>query len=163
MTTPLTWRPTTGADSVPYPPMFDDLESPEARAAWARYLIDSREAAECETADEAIVRCRAEADYFEGGADRFELVLDTLTDAIDRHVADLTGPEAEKWRGMGFEESTFVGFFKTDTLVHAHREMGDAWDRLDRDAFRKAAAKFARTLADLAVDMRAMKSEGGAE
>lgn len=161
MTTPTCWRPSTGADSVPYPSMPLDLDSPQAHAAYARYLLDRQKAAQRETADEAIARCRAEADYFEGGAARFELVLDTLTDALDRHAADLAGPEGEKWRGMGLQESTFVGFGQADRLVRAQCEMSEAWDRLDRNAYRKAAAQFANVVADLAIGMH-VKQEGGA-
>lgn len=168
MTTPTCWRPSTGADSVPYPTELlgdgCDHDSPEAKAIWARYWRDREEAAKRETADEAIARCRAEADQFEHGAARFELVLDTLTDALDRHVADLAGREGDRWYGMGFEESTFVGFGQADSLAHAQREMAEAWDRLDRDAYRKAAAKFANAVADLSIGMMptAATGKGGA-
>ncbi len=165
MTTPTCWRPATGADSVPYPAELlaesVDHDSPQAQAAYARYLIDCQEAANRETADEAIVRCRAEADHFEGGAARFELVLDTLTDALDRHVADLTGPDGEQWRGFSLEESSCYGSGQVDKLARSYAAMAKAWDALDRAAFRKAAAEFSTTLADLAIGM-VVKQEGGA-
>jgi hypothetical protein len=154
MTIPASWRPATGADSVPFPAMPVDLESPQADAAWARYWREREEAAARETADEAIARCRAEAgQYDDGGGARFELVLDTVVGDLDRHVADLAKPDGDKWRGLGWGECSYYGFAEMEKLARVHDAMAAAWDDLNREAFRKAAAEFARILADLALGM----------
>lgn len=153
MTTPVTWRPTTGAESVPLPAVCSDHDSSEARTAWARYWVERDQAERRETADEAVARCRAEADHFDGGGRRFDHVLDTTLDTFDSHVADLKGPEGESYRGLGLDESGFYSGFEIDRMRRAWRTMDDAFGNLDRDAYRKAAAEFARALADLAIGM----------
>jgi hypothetical protein len=153
MTTPNSWRPQTGADSIPSPPTFRDPDSPQARGAWARYWRECEEAAARETVNEAIVRCRAEADCFEHGAARFEVVLETLDHALDRHVADLAGPEGEKWRGFSLDESSIYGLGHVRALATAYGHMEAAWTDLNREAYRKAAAEFASILADLSFGM----------
>jgi hypothetical protein len=159
-------RPKTGADSVPFPAecrhVLNGPESPQAIAAWVRYLADREEAARRETADEAIVRCRDEAAMLDG-AGRFDYVLDAIVDAFDRQVQDLSGPDAERWRGMGLMECCFYGC--ASGLAQAWNEMEQAFSALDRDRFRKAAAEYAGTLADLSAGMRVAetsKQEGQA-
>lgn len=162
MTTPASWRPATGADSVPFPAMPLDLDSPEAQAAFDLYMRRRDEAERRETADEAIVRCRAEAEYFEGGAARFDDVLDTLLHDLDRHVANEAKPGADVYRGFSMGESCFYGFADVEKLARTHAIMADAWEELDHDAYRKAAAEFSKIVAELAIEMRVVKSEGGA-
>jgi hypothetical protein len=152
MTTPTTWRPTTGADSVPFPAIIH-CGGPEADAAYDQYLRDQAAAAMRETADEAIVRCRAEADFFVDGGQRFDHVLEVVIDTFDRQVADLAQPEGEKYRGLGLDECGFYGGWKVDRMRQAWDRMADAFADFDRDSYRKAAAEFAGNLADLAVGM----------
>jgi hypothetical protein len=152
MTTPTTWRPTTGADSIPLPAVCYS-EGPEADAAWAQYWRDCEEAANRETADEAIARCRAEAELFADGGQRFDHVLEVVLDTFDRQVVDLARPQGEKYRGLGLDECGFYGGWKVDRMRRAWDRMADAFGDLDRDRYRKAAAEFAGNLADLAVGM----------
>ena len=150
MTTPLCWRPTTGADSVAFP-ADARLDGPAGEAAFKRYIIDCEDAAMRETADEAIVRCRAEAELLDDGGARFDGVLDCLTTTFDCHVRDLNSPDkatADIARGMGFNEVTYYGDWQIDRLRHANVEMNAAYDTLDRERFRKAAAVFAEVVAD---------------
>jgi hypothetical protein len=155
-------RPKTGADSVPFPAECHGPETPQAMAAWERYWAIREEAARRETADEAIVRCRDEAAMLDG-AGRFDYVLDAIVDAFDRHVRDLSGPDPDSVRGMGLMESCFYGC--GSGLAQAWSEMEEAFSALDRNRFRKAAAEYAGTLADLSVGMLVVetsKQEGQA-
>lgn len=166
MTTPITWRPTTGADSVDFP-ADARLDGPAGSAAYSRYLIDCQEAARRETADQAIVRCRAEADLLDDGGQRFDDVLADLLNTFDGHLADLAGPEGDIWRGFTFEESSFYGVWQIDTLRRAYVEMSGAFQALDRERFRKAAATFAEVIADFGITWKptraaAATTEGGA-
>ena len=160
------FRPQTGADSVPFPAEchqeLNGPDTPQGSAAWKRYWADREEAARRETADEAIVRCRDEAAIFDG-AGRFDYVLDAIVDAFDSQVRDLSGPDPDSVRGMGLMESCFYGC--GSGLSQAWSEMEQAFSALDRDRFRKAAAEYAGTLADLSVGMRVVetsKQEGQA-
>lgn len=153
MPTSTAWRPSTGADSVPLPPLCHDPDGPEARAAWARYWKERADAEQRETADEAVARCRAEADFFTDGGQRFDHVLDVAVDTFDRHVVDLDRPEGLRYRGMGLDECGFYSGFEIDRMRRAWKSMADAFHDLDRDRYRKAAAEFAGSLADLAVGM----------
>jgi hypothetical protein len=160
------FRPQTGADSVPFPAeCHQDLngpDTPQGSAAWKRYWADREEAARRETADEAIVRCRDEAAMLDG-AERFDHVLDTIVDVFDRQVQDLSGPDADQWRGMGLMECSF--YHDASCWARVWQEMEEAFSALDRDRFRKAAAEYAGTLADLSVGMRVVetsKQEGQA-
>lgn len=153
MTTPLCWRPITGADSVSYP-ADARLDGPAGRAAFVRYISDCEQAAERETADEAVLRCRAEADRLDDGGERFDFVLDSLTTTFDCHFRDLNSPDkatAEMERGMGFDESCYYGEWQIDRLRDANAEMRAAYESLSRERFRKAAAKFAEVVADWGV------------
>jgi hypothetical protein len=164
MTTPLCWRPSTGADSVDFP-ADAKLDGPAGSAAYARYLIDCQEAARRETADEAIVRCRAEADLLDDGGHRFDDVIGCLLSTFDGHVQDLAGPEGDLWKGMGFEEYCYYGLYQVDRLRRAHVEMNDAFTALDRERFRKAAATFAEVIADFGIGWKptsAAPAAGGA-
>lgn len=153
MTTPITWRPSSGADSVPLP---DDakLEGPVGSAAYSRYLIECQEAARRETADEAIVRCRAEADLFDDGGQRFDNVLACLLNSFDGHAADLVGPEGYLWDGYTFDECSYYASWQVDQLQRAHAEMSEAYRALDRERFRKAAATFAEVIADFGIGLK---------
>jgi hypothetical protein len=64
---------------------------------------------------------------------------------------------------MGLMESCFYGC--GSGLAQAWSEMEEAFSALDRNRFRKAAAEYAGTLADLSVGMRVVetsKQEGQA-
>jgi len=155
-------RPKTGADSVPFPAECNGPETPQAMAAWKRYWADREEAARRETADEAIVRCRDEAAMLDG-AGRFDHVLEVVVHAFDRQVQDLSGPDADRWRGLGLMECCF--YHDASDLVCAWGEMEQAFSALDRDRFRKAAAEYAGALADLSAGMPTVetsKQEGQA-
>ena len=147
MTTSISWRPTTGADSVPFP-ADARLDGPAGSAAYSRYLVDCQAAAKRETSEEAVVRCRAEADLLDDGGARFDDVLACLTTTFDSHVADVAGPEGEQWKGFTFDESSFYGIGQVDKLRRAHGEMSAAFEALDRERFRKHAALFAEVVAD---------------
>ena len=150
MTTSISWRPTTGADSVPFP-ADAHLDGPAGMAAYSRYLVDCQEAAKQETAEEAAVRCRADADLLNDGGARFDDVLACLTTTFDSHVRDLASPDAaiaELERGMGFNEISFFGDYQIDRLRRANAEMSAAFEALDRERFRKHAAIFAEVVAD---------------
>jgi hypothetical protein len=166
MTTPICWRPSTGADSVPFP-ADAGLGGPAGSAAYSRYLVDCQEAARRETAEEAVVRCRAEADLLDDGGRRFDDVLACLTTTFDSHVADVAGPEGEQWKGFTFDESSFYGIGQIDKLRRAHGEMSAAFYALDRELFRKAAASFAEVVADWGITWKpslppVVAGEGGA-
>jgi hypothetical protein len=162
MIQPAAWRPKTGADSVPFPDICHG-DSPEADAAYVQYHRDREEAARQETADEAIVRLRADADEIEHGVARFDAVLTTLVDALDRQEADLRGPDGERWRGLSLDECCWYGGWQVDELDRAHGEMRAAFETLDRERFRKAAAKFANVVADFGAGWkpREATSQGG--
>ena len=162
MTTPTYWRPKTGADSVPFPAAAK-FRGPAASAAFSRYLVDCQEAAKRETAEEAVVRCRAEADLLDHGGARFDDVLACLTTTFDSHVADVTGPEGELWKGYTFEESSLYGNGHIDRLRRAYVEMAAAFDALDRERFRKAAASFAEVVADWGITWKPTSSPVVAE
>lgn len=150
MTTPTCWRPTTGADSVPFP-ADARLDGPAGQAAYSQYIIDCQKAAERETAEEAVARCRAEADRLDDGGHRFDDVLDCLTSTFDCHVRDLNSPDkatVEMERGMGFNEVSYFGDWQINWLRKANSEMTAAYESLDRERFRKAAASFAEVVAD---------------
>ena len=166
MTSIKSFRPQTGADSVPFPAEchqeLDGPDTPQGVAAWRRYWADREEAARRETADEAIVRCRDEAEMLDG-VGRFYHVLDVIVDVFDRKVQDLSGPHGDEWRGMGLAECCMYH----DALCWGRvwYEMEVAFLSLDRDRFRKAAAEYAGTLADLSVGMQVVetsKQEGQA-
>ena len=162
MNQPAAWRPATGADSVPFPDACHG-DGPEADAAWEQYWQDCAEADRRETADEAIVRLRADADIIEHGAARFDAVLDTLVGALDQHEADLRGPDGEQWQGFSLDECCWYGEWQIDKLARAHGEMSEAFETLDRERFRKAAAKFANVVADFGAGWkpREATSQGG--
>lgn len=165
MTTPVCWRPSTGAMSVPFP-ADARLDGPAGAAAYARYLSDCREAANRETAEEAVVRCRAEADLLDDGGARFDDVLAALTTTFDGHVRDLASPDAEIAeieQGMGLDESSYFGGWQIDQLRRAHDEMSVAFDALDRERFRKAAAHFAEVVADWGITWKPTLPQGKAE
>jgi len=163
-------RPKTGADSVPFPAECQQVlhgpETPQAMAAWKRYWADREEAARRETADEAIVRCRDEAAIRDGGAARFNVVLDCIVDTFDWHLANLNKPEEQEVeQGMGLDELCPLPTFEVSELKDTHREMVDAFHELDRNRYRKAAAEFARIIAEFAMAMRVAetsKQEGQA-
>jgi hypothetical protein len=164
MTTPLCWRPSTGADSVDFP-ADARLEGPAGQAAYSRYLIECQEAARRETADEAIARCRAEADRLDDGGQRFDDVLGCLLSTFDGHARDLAGPEGDLWKGMGFGESCYYLSGEIDRLRRQHAEMSLAFEALDRERFRKAAATFAEVIADFGIGWKptsAATAAGGA-
>ncbi len=166
MTTPICWRPSTGADSVPFP-ADAHLDGPAGMAAYSRYLIDCQEAAQRETADEAVVRCRAEADNLDDGGARFDDVLDCLMSTFDGHVADVQGQNGDQWRGFGFDECSYFGSYSIDRLRHAHNKMSEAFTALDREQYRKAAASFSEVIADFSITWKSTRSpaataEGGA-
>jgi hypothetical protein len=163
MTTPICWRPITGADSVPFP-ADARLDGPAGEVAYSQYLIDCQEAARRETADAAVVRCRAEADRLDDGGTRFDDVLACLTSTFDGHARDLAGPDGDRWRVFSFEESSFYGIGQVDQLRRAHVEMSAAYDSLDRERFRKAAATFAEVVADWGITWKPQSTtwEGGA-
>ncbi len=154
---PVTWRPSTGANSIPLPAACYG-EGPEADAAWAQFWRDCEEAANRETADEAIARCRAGAELFADGGQRFDHVLEVVLDTFDRQVVDLARPQGEKYRGLGLDECSFYGCGQVDRMRRAWSRMADAFADLDRDRYRKAAAEFARTLADMALGMTTLPS-----
>lgn len=166
MTTPASWRPATGADSVEFP-ADATLDGPAGRAAYSRYLRQCEVAAKIETADEAITRCRAEADRLDDGGQRFDDVLDCLLSTFQEHVADLAEPDGDLWRGFSFEESSCFGVWQIDQLRRAYVEMSGAFQSLDRERFRKAAATFAEVVADFGFISRPTPatgpSKGGAE
>lgn len=162
MTTPTYWRPKTGADSVPFPAAAK-FRGPAASAAYSRYLVDCQEAARRETAEEAAVRCRAEADLLDNGGARFDDVLACLTTTFDSHVADVAGPEGEQWNRFTFDESSFYGIGQVDKLRRAHGEMSAAFEALDRERFRKAAASFAEVVADWGITWKPTSSQVVAE
>ena len=150
MTTPICWRPSTGADSIPFPAAAR-FDGPAGAAAYSRYLVDCQEAAKRETAEEAVLRCRAEADLLDDGGARFDNVLACLTTTFDSHVRDLASPDAETRKiemGMGFDECCYYGGWQIDKLRRAHGEMSAAFEALDRERFRKHAALFAEVVAD---------------
>ena len=160
MTTPVCWRPSTGADSVPFPAAAK-FEGPAGAAAYSLYLVDCQEAAKQETAEEAVVRCRAEADLLDDGGARFDHVLVGLTTTFDNHVRDLASPDAETRKvemGMGFDECCYYGGWQIDRLRRAHGEMIAAYDALDRERFRKAAASFAEAVADWGITWKPTSS-----
>lgn len=162
MTNVVFFRPKTGADSVPFPAECHGPETPQAMAAWARYQADCDAAAKRETADEAIVRSREEASFYFDGAARLDYVLDALVDSFDRHVRDLSGPDGERERCFGFGEVCLYSDVRD--MSRAWHEMDSAYAGLDRERFRKAAAEYARVLADLTVGMRvAETSEQGGQ
>ncbi len=152
MTTPTTWRPSTGADSVPCPEI-GRTDGPEGEAAWDQYWRDCAQAADRETADEALVRCRAEADLIADGGPRFDHVLEVVIDTFDRQVADLARPTGEQYRGLGLDECGFYSGWQIGRMLQAWHTMADAFDDLDREQYRKAAAEFAGALADMSVGM----------
>ena len=164
------FRPRTGADSVPFPGEchqdLDGPDTPQLIAAWKRYWADREEAARRETADEAIVRCRDEAEMCDGGAARFDLVLDCIVHTFDRHLAELQKPEEQEVeQGMGLDQVCGLPVCEVSQLACTHQEMSDAFDDLDRNRYRKAAAEFARIIADFAMGMRVAetsKQEGQA-
>lgn len=159
-------RPKTGADSVPLPAACHDPDSPEYGVAWDHYWAERAQAEARETADEAIVRCRADADFFTDGGQRFDHVLELAVDTFDRRVVDLDGPDGETYRGLGLDEYGFYSGFEIDHMRKAWKGMAQSFDDLDRDRYRKAAAEFAAALANMAVGMGllapAEKQEGGA-
>ena len=166
MTTSISWRPTTGADSVPFP-ADARLDGPAGSAAYSRDLVDCQAAAKRETSEEAVVRCRAEADLLDDGGARFDDVLACLTTTFDSHVADVAGPEGEQWKGFTFDESSFYGIGQVDKLRRAHGEMSAAFEALDRERFRKHAALFAEVVADWGITWKptlppVVAGEGGA-
>jgi hypothetical protein len=156
-------RPKTGADSVPFP---DECrgDGPGSEAAWNRYWRDREAAAARETANEAVVRYREEAELLEHGGARFDDVLECMVTTFDRHVADCSRPGGEVYRGLGLSESCFYGDWQIDRMARAHRTMTDAFDQGDREAFRKAAAEFAQLVADWGVGWIPNRlTKGGAE
>jgi hypothetical protein len=165
MTTFIYWRPSTGADSVPFP-ADARLDGPAGAAAYSRYLVDCQEAAKRETAEEAVVRCRAEADLLDDGGQRFDDVLDCLTTMFDSHVRDLASNNAaiaELERGTGFNEISYFGDYAIDRLRRANGEMSAAYEALDRERFRKAAASFAEVVADWGITWKPTSSQFVAE
>jgi hypothetical protein len=162
MTTPICWRPSTGADSVPFP-ADARLDGPAGAAAYSRYLVDCQEAAKRETADEAVVRCRAEADNLDDGGARFDDVLDSLLSTFDSHVADVHGPNGDQWRDLGFDECIYFGSYSIDRLRHAHNKMSEAFTALDREQYRKAAASFSEVIADFGITWKSTRSPAVAE
>jgi hypothetical protein len=152
--TPAAWRPATGADSVPFPDACWG-EGPAADAAWARYWRDCAEAERRETADQAIVRCRAEADSWKGGAARFDHVLAELLRTFDYHERELAGPDAEAQRGMSLEMISVIVNVSLEQMASARHELDKGFDEVNRERYRKAAATFAKIVADLAIGMNA--------
>lgn len=164
MTTSVHHRPSTGAMSVPFP-ADARLDGPAGMAAYSRYLIDCQEAARRETADESLVRCRAEADLLDHGGARFDDVLAALTATFDVHVRELNNPEtAEVEQGMGFNEVCYFGEWQIEELRTANAEMNAAYESLDRERYRKAATRFAEVVADWGITWKpkAARAEGGA-
>jgi hypothetical protein len=163
MTTPTTWRPATGADSVPLPDACRG-DGPEADAAWDRYWRDQAEAERRETADEATVRCRAEADFWEGGAARFDHVLAELIGTFEYHERELAGPDAEAQRGMSLAMLSMIANVSVDEMHRTLHELDKSFDEVNREHYRKAAARLARIVADLSIGMAvsATGTKGGA-
>jgi len=161
--TPPAWRPATGPDSVPFPDACWG-EGPAADAAWHRYWKDCAEAERHETADEAIVRCRAEAEQSAGGAARFDHVLAHVVGTFDHHERELAGPDAEARRGMTLEMLSPVVNFSLNELHRSVHELDKTFAAVDRDRYRKAAATFAKIVADLSMGMAvsAANAAGGA-
>lgn len=159
-------RPKTGADSVPLPAACHDPDSPEYGVAWEHYWAERAQAEARETADEAIVQCRADADFFADGGQRFDYVLEIAVETFDRRAVDLTRPKADDYRGLSLDEYGFYSGFQIDHMRQAWEGMAESFRDLDRDRYRKAAAEFAGALANMTVGMAlavpAEKQEGGA-
>ena len=159
-------RAKTGADSVSFPVECHGPETPQAMAAWDKYWADRVEAASRETADEAIVRCRDEAENWmpgHGGAARFGHAMSEAIGVFNRHVRDLAGPDADAERGMGLLE--LIPFADPGCMAAAWKRMSAAFDALERDQFLKAAAEFAKEFADMTWGLRVAetsKQEGQA-
>lgn len=150
---------------MPFPAECMDESHPHNAAAWEQYWRDREHAARIETADEAVMRCRDEATFSQGGVERFDLVLETVVEAFDSYTAHVNGPDGESWRGLSLDESGPFGGWQLRLLAAAWAVMVDAFERLDREAFRKAAAGFAETMADMTSGMtvisRSAKNSGG--
>lgn len=162
MTTPASWRPATGANSVPFPVEARE-DGPTGEAAYSRYLLDCQDAARRETAVEAATRCRAEADLLDDGGLRFDDVLDHLAQAFDSHLADTAGPEGELWKGMSLDECSYYGSGQLDQLRRAHVEMAAAFASLGRERFMKAAAEFATVVADWGITWVPRRAAAGTD
>lgn len=132
--------PSTGPDSVPMPPPHSSRED------WVVYLLKVRRAEMSETAEQATVRCRAEAARY----DRQRLFDATLADLIEQY--DLTVPDPE-YAGLSLDESGFLDEYLLADLVKHWREMQIAFADADRPAFHKAAAKFTARAVGFAVGL----------
>lgn len=149
------YRPKTGRYSVPFPkfPPGADPGDSEFSPIWAGYFRQQAEAEAAETADQAVERCRGEAGDFDGGADRFDAVLNLVL-----HTFDSRGD----YPGLGLDESGYYSSWMFDGLSRAWAAMSRGFDEGDRDGYRKAAAEFAKEVSHLSIDMRAKAQKGGA-
>lgn len=149
------YRPKTGRYSVPFPkfPPGANPEDSEFNPIWANYFRQQAEAEAVETANQAIERCRGEAGDFDGGADRFDAVLELLL-----YTFDTRG----EYPGLGLDESGYYSRWMIDAISRAWATMSQAFDSGDRNAYRKAAAEFAKEISNLSIDLRANAKKGGA-
>jgi hypothetical protein len=96
----------------------------------------------------AMKRCRDAAREMPGGDSRFDHAVRELVGSFDRHVRELGGPNAHEVRGMGLLE--IARFHGPGLMSYWWEEMELAWEALDRERFRAAAAEFASEFADVA-------------
>lgn len=133
-------RPTTGPDSVPLPPAGC------GDAAWLEYLLEVRRAEATETAQQATDRCRAEAARYT----RQALFDATLAELL--RVYDSTAP-GRQYSGMSLDEAGYFDEYLLADLGKHWKAMQIAFQAGDREAYRRAAAKFTGRAACFAVGL----------
>jgi hypothetical protein len=127
------YRPKTGADSVPIPEPSDRPHDP----AWRKYFDKCQEAAREETADQAVERCRGQAGEFDRQR-HFDGTLAMLLDTFDTTVG------IDEYAGISLDECGFFSRYMIDDLRKHWASMTHAFQARDREAYLKAAADFAR-------------------
>lgn len=141
------FNPQTGADSVPLPEAGGDQD-----LRWSEYWAKCRQAAEAETVEQAVARCRGQAGDFDVER-RFDAVLAVMTETFDERLAN------PLYAGLSLDESGFFAEYLIDDLRQFWKAMSAAFDAGDRDAYRKAAADFCKAAAIMSFGVIAPSDE----